>query len=107
VSETKHVQFGEARRRKRDNVVRKLAAGRKTAVEAPLERRPSYRDERKVHWPPTPVLARKGGPESVTQALPAYEKIFSKSFPVPRRAIASNVRPESIPLGPIPNVGRP
>jgi hypothetical protein len=50
MSETKHVKFGEAQRKELDSVVRKLASGRKAAVEAALERRLSYRDEGKVQW---------------------------------------------------------
>jgi hypothetical protein len=50
VSETKHVQFGEAKQKELDNVVRKLAQERKAAVEAELDRRLTYRDEGKVQW---------------------------------------------------------
>jgi hypothetical protein len=50
MSETKRVQFGGARQKELDNVVRKLAQGRKAAVEAALERRLTYRDEGKVRW---------------------------------------------------------
>jgi hypothetical protein len=50
MSETKHVQFGEAKQKELDNVVRKLAQGHKAAVEAELERRLSYRDEGKVRY---------------------------------------------------------
>jgi len=50
VSQTKHVRFGKAEKRQLDNVVRKLAAERKAAVEAELERRLSYRDEGKPQW---------------------------------------------------------
>jgi hypothetical protein len=50
MSETKHVKFGEAQQKELDNVVRKLAASRKVAVEAELDRRLSYRDEGKVQW---------------------------------------------------------
>lgn len=50
MSETKKVQFGEAKQKELDNVVRKLANERKAAVEAELERRLSYRDEGKVKW---------------------------------------------------------
>jgi hypothetical protein len=50
MSETKRVQFGEARQKELDNVVRKLAAGHKAAVEAALERRLTYRDEGKIRW---------------------------------------------------------
>jgi hypothetical protein len=50
VSETKHVQFGEAKQKELDNVVRKLAQEHKAAVEAELDRRLTYRDEGKVQW---------------------------------------------------------
>ena len=50
MSQTKHVQLGEAKQKELDNVVRKWAAVRKAAVEAALERRLSYRDEGKVQW---------------------------------------------------------
>jgi hypothetical protein len=48
--ETKHVQFGDAKKKELDNVARKLAASRNAAVEAELDRRLSYRDEGKVQW---------------------------------------------------------
>jgi len=50
VSQTKHVPFGKAEKKRLDDVVRKLAAGQNAAVEALLERRLSYRDEGKVQW---------------------------------------------------------
>jgi hypothetical protein len=50
VSQTKHVRFGRAEQKRLDDVVRKLAAERKAAVEAALERRLSYRDEGKIQW---------------------------------------------------------
>jgi hypothetical protein len=50
MAKTKHVRFGKAEQKQLDNVVRKLAAERKAAVEAELERRLSYRDEGKPQW---------------------------------------------------------
>jgi len=50
VSETKHVQFGPAAQKELDNVVRKLAQEQKSAVDAELDRRTSYKDEGKVQW---------------------------------------------------------
>jgi hypothetical protein len=50
MSETKKVQFGEAKKKELDNVVRKLAAERKAAVEVELDRRLSCCDEGKVQW---------------------------------------------------------
>jgi hypothetical protein len=51
-NETKHVQFGEAKQKQLDDVVRKLAheQGPLVAVEAELDRRLSYREEGKVQW---------------------------------------------------------
>jgi hypothetical protein len=47
---SKRIQFGEAKQKELDNVVRKLAQGHKAAVEAELERRLSYQDEGKVRY---------------------------------------------------------
>jgi hypothetical protein len=49
-------------------------------------------------------LPAKGGPALGNRALPECEKLFSKSIPVPRHAVASNLRPKSTRLGLISGV---
>jgi hypothetical protein len=47
---SKQVQFGEAKQKELDGVVRKLAQESKAAVEGCIEQRLSYQDEGKVQW---------------------------------------------------------
>jgi|SRR5580704_3002023 hypothetical protein len=49
-NETKHVQFGEAKKKELDATARKLALEHKSPIIADLERRTSYRDEGKPQW---------------------------------------------------------